>query len=301
MEHSGPPADSRGRGRTPAGLEQHVVAALGHRRGAQRRRVDEITRIHAGRVQRAAQRGECAGVEIGRHRDDRVDAFGDAQRVQVDEHLAGHVARCRLVAAELAPVIQRHLVRTAACNGQRGGTGTRFARGGLDRQRLAREQLAIACDGERVVIEVDAVHGNFRCQMLVGKLTLESALYCRSGGSSSSAIPSYGSLSASSSPVAPRLGARGRLCAVGWRGRRRGVAAGRRRSRAFDRMLRRQRGRRVDGGHGRGRAAVWGIEHGRGRGHGGHRGDPDCEHAEEQITHDPYSLSSISGAYSGAT
>ena len=60
---------------------------------------------------------------------------------------------------------------------------------GLDRQRLVREQLAIAGDGQRVVVEVDAVHV-VGSQMLVGKLTLESALYCRSGGSSSGAMPS---------------------------------------------------------------------------------------------------------------
>src|SRR5689334_519871 len=35
--------------------------------------------------------------------------------------------------------------------------------------------------------------------MFVGKLTLESALYCRSGGRSSGAMPAYGSSSPSSS------------------------------------------------------------------------------------------------------
>ena len=60
--------------------------------------------------------------------------------------------------AELAPVDQRHFVRPATRGRQRRAPEARLARRGLHRQRLVGEQLAIAGDGQRVVVEVDAVH-----------------------------------------------------------------------------------------------------------------------------------------------
>ena len=83
---------------------------------------------------------------------------------------------------------ERHLVRPAARGGERRAAEAGVASRGLHRQRLVDEQLAIAGDGQGVVVEMDAVH--VVSQVFVGKLTLESASYCRSGGRSSGAMPS---------------------------------------------------------------------------------------------------------------
>ena len=74
------------------------------------------------------------------------------------------VARGVVVAAELAPVRERHFRSgrpRAAASAARPKRGS--LRGDLHRQRLVREQLAIAGDGQRVVVEVEAVHGVVRC------------------------------------------------------------------------------------------------------------------------------------------
>ena len=111
-------------------------------------------------LQRAAQRRQRARVEIGGHGDHRVDALAHAQRAQVRVHLERHVARARFVAPELAPVTSDTSSGRPRAAASAARAEARFARRGLDRQRLVREQLAIAGDGQRVVVEVDAVHGS---------------------------------------------------------------------------------------------------------------------------------------------
>ena len=102
----------------------------------------------------------AVGVEIGGYGDHRLDALADAQRAQMRVHLERDVARRGFVAPELAPVAERHLVGPAARGRQRRAAEARIARRGLDRQRLVGDELAIAGDGQRVVVEVEAVHGS---------------------------------------------------------------------------------------------------------------------------------------------
>jgi hypothetical protein len=136
-------------------------------------------------VQRAAQRAQRAHVEIGGHGDHRLDALGDVQRVQLRDHLARDVARRHLVAAELAPVAERHFVRPPARHGQRGAARARH------RATVSTASGSLASSSpSRAMDRCGGRSGCRTCQMFVGKLTLESALYCRSGGSSSGAIPS---------------------------------------------------------------------------------------------------------------
>ena len=150
--------DARRGRRTPAGLEQHVLAALRNGSRGQRRGVDEIARVATGRAQRAAQARERGCVEARRNRDHRVDALIHSQRAQVREHLDRDIARGVFVASEFAPVTQRHFVGPPAGSRQRGTPEARLASRRFDRERLVRDELAIAGDGQHVVVEVQAEH-----------------------------------------------------------------------------------------------------------------------------------------------
>ena len=142
------------------------MAAIGHRRGGRASR-HRGSRAHP-RPRRSARRAalaSAAAIEIGGHGDHGVDAFGHSQRAQVRR--ASRRATLR-AADSLRPSSRQWLSDTssgrprAAASAAR--TEARLARRGLDRQRLVREQLAIACDGQRVVVEVKAVHG--QCQVV---------------------------------------------------------------------------------------------------------------------------------------
>ncbi len=159
LEHAlGATGHAGGGGGTPAGFEHHVVFAVGHGGRGERGAIGEVARLDAGGAQRATQAGQRRRVEIGGHGDHRLDAVGHGQRAQVRVHFQRHVARGVFIAAQLAPVGQRDLVGAPARHGQRHAPEARVAGHGLHRQRLVGDQLAVARDGEGVVVEVQAVH-----------------------------------------------------------------------------------------------------------------------------------------------
>ena len=111
------------------------------------------------RAERAAQCGQGLRVEIGGHGHHGVDSFGDAQRAQMRVHFQRDLARGLIVAPQLAPVSQGHFIGTATRHGQRHASEARVAGHRLHGQRLVGDELAVARDGQGVVIEMQAVHG----------------------------------------------------------------------------------------------------------------------------------------------